>query len=393
MTHALEKGKCVTMGENKDNPNGKRVRQWADYNASQTAEKHQVLKLLSELCKGIQTPGPKSGKPPLDLREILFCLVFKVYIGRSSRRVNCDFREVRDQGYLTHVPHFNSVSKYLRCRALTPLLKGLIEQSSLPLARVEDCFAVDSTGLSTCRRRRMYDRHQRKFRLRREWVKLHAVCGVQTKVITCAEVSKNDVSDQSFFEYLIRQTAMHFRISEASADAGYHSASHQRLVLILGDIPYIAYKRNSTPYGTPKSTFWKEMLRLFKARHPDFMQHYFKRNNVESAFHMLKAKFGKHLKCKTWTGQVNEALCKVLCHNLCVLVHSIYELGLAPEFWENGSSVKKIRRRLKPLRRHPVPERLEHVFRRISLKKQPRTLSRSSKASLRAFRNRRRGTV
>jgi hypothetical protein len=32
------------------------------------------------------------------------------------------------------------------------------------------------------------------------------------------------------------------------------------------------------------------------------------------------------------TAQINELLCKALCHNLCVLIQSTYELGIEPEF-------------------------------------------------------------
>ena len=31
---------------------------------------------------------------------------------------------------------------------------------------------------------------------------------------------------------------------------------------------------------------------------------------------------------------VNELLCKVLCHNLCCLVQSVYELGIEATFWQ-----------------------------------------------------------
>jgi hypothetical protein len=31
--------------------------------------------------------------------------------------------------------------------------------------------------------------------------------------------------------------------------------------------------------------------------------------------------------------QVNEALCKILCHNICCLIQSIFELGIEPTFW------------------------------------------------------------
>ena len=48
---------------------------------------------------------------------------------------------------------------------------------------------------------------------------------------------------------------------------------------------------------------------------------------------MIKAKFGASVRSKTRTAQINEVLCKVICHNLCVLVQSIYELGIEPTFW------------------------------------------------------------
>ena len=34
-----------------------------------------------------------------------------------------------------------------------------------------------------------------------------------------------------------------------------------------------------------------------------------------------------------YLAQVNEIHCKFLCHNICVLIASIYELGIEPEFW------------------------------------------------------------
>ena len=33
------------------------------------------------------------------------------------------------------------------------------------------------------------------------------------------------------------------------------------------------------------------------------------------------------------TGQINEALLEVICHNIVVLVQSIYELEIEPVFW------------------------------------------------------------
>jgi hypothetical protein len=49
----------------------------------------------------------------------------------------------------------------------------------------------------------------------------------------------------------------------------------------------------------------------------------------------IKSKFGDAVRSKTPTAQVNEVLCKVLCHNVCVLIQSMYELGIQPTFGLN----------------------------------------------------------
>jgi hypothetical protein len=47
---------------------------------------------------------------------------------------------------------------------------------------------------------------------------------------------------------------------------------------------------------------------------------------------MIKGKFGDAVRSKSDIGQWNEVLCKVLCHNLCVLIQAIHELGIEPRF-------------------------------------------------------------
>jgi hypothetical protein len=47
---------------------------------------------------------------------------------------------------------------------------------------------------------------------------------------------------------------------------------------------------------------------------------------------MIKSKFGQRLRSKSLTAQINEALCKVLCHNLCVVIQSVHEQGIETAF-------------------------------------------------------------
>jgi len=43
-------------------------------------------------------------------------------------------------------------------------------------------------------------------------------------------------------------------------------------------------------------------------------------------------KFGDKLKSKGFTAQKNELLCKLVAHNIVVLIHEIHELGIKPQF-------------------------------------------------------------
>jgi transposase len=95
--------------------------------------------------------------------------------------------------------------------------------------------------------------------------------------------------------------------------------------------PYIDFRKNAKP--DRKCDAWTKMFHYYSMNRADFYQHYHKRSNVETTFSMIKAKFGGHLRSKTFTAQANEALCKILCHNLCCLIQSAYELGTEATFW------------------------------------------------------------
>ena len=46
----------------------------------------------------------------------------------------------------------------------------------------------------------------------------------------------------------------------------------------------------------------------------------------------MKRKFGDTIRSKSLTAQVNEALLKVLCHNLVCVIHEMHESGITPTF-------------------------------------------------------------
>jgi hypothetical protein len=75
------------------------------------------------------------------------------------------------------------------------------------------------------------------------------------------------------------------------------------------------------------------MYHYYHLRREDFLSHYHRRSNAESAFSMVKAKFREHVRSRTETAMKNEVLAKFLAHNLCVVHQSHLELGIETDFW------------------------------------------------------------
>lgn len=314
--------------------------EWSAYNAAQVNEKERVAAMLHELCAGIDNPPQGLGRPRLPISDSIFCAAMKVYSGVSGRRAMTDLRDFAAKGYIDRAPHYNSVFNALENPELTPLLRVLIEQSAAPLAALETDFAIDSSGFSTGEFMRWYSAKYGKEMTRAKWRKAHIQVGTPTNIVTAVEVTDCDTHDIHMFRPLFERTARRFKIVRVTADKAYSSARIYGLADQHGAQAYIPFKKRST--GRSPSTLatvrarnlWAKAYHLFMYQREEFLAHYHQRSNVETAFHMIKSKFGTSLRSKTPVAQVNEILCKILCHNLCCLVQSFYEFGVEAEFWK-----------------------------------------------------------
>ena len=312
------------------------TQEWTAYNQAQTHEQEHFVTLLRDLCNGIEQPEYRFGRPRLPLSDVVFGLVFKGYTTMSGRRFMSDFREAETKELVSKLPSFTSSFRYLENPDLTPLLKSLIEQSASPLKAVETDFAVDSSGFSTTTYARWFDHKYGKNRTRQTWVKTHLMCGVKTHVVTSVEATPYESADNKQLPALVSRTARTFSVNEVSADKAYSDRRNLHAVQAVGGTAFIPFKVNSTGMGGNHHKFdglWNSMWHFYNFNREAFLEHYHKRSNVETVFSMIKAKFGSSVRAKTPIAQVNEVLCKVLCHNICVLIQSIYELGLEPTFW------------------------------------------------------------
>ena len=130
----------------------------------------------------------------------------------------------------------------------------------------------------------------------------------------------------------MEQTAEYFDLLEVAADKAYLSRKHQMFVDGLGAVMFSSFKSNTVVPRLDDHSAWARMYHYFMADYNSRARHYHQHSNAETAIAMVKRLFGDSLYSRNVIAQCNELLCKVLAHNLRMIVHAMYEMGLDPEF-------------------------------------------------------------
>src|SRR5262249_8117271 len=167
---------------------------------------------------------------------------------------------------------------------------------------------------------------------RHEWVKLHIMCGTVTHAITSARVTSEGDSPQ--LPALLVDTMKHHDVREVSADKAYSSVDNHNALESFNVEAFIPYKVNAVV--NPKAPVWSRHLLEFTLNQERFLAHYHRRSNVETVFHMMKARFGASVASRLPTARANEVLARCIAHNLVCVTRAIFIAGLAPAFWQDA---------------------------------------------------------
>lgn len=314
----------------------KQYAQHPTYSKAQSVEMRLLDTLLRDLVSvvpNVPRVAESGGRPAIPLPEAIQCAILKTYSGLSGRRACGVYENVAERGILSRAPSYNVASRALNRPEATAVLYGLLRASAAPLAGLEEggVVAPDSTGVQTTsfggwREEKHGERRQKK------WLKVHAMVGTRTHVVIDARVLVSNSADSPQFAPLLRGTFdSGFRPSVTVADKGYLSRGNYTLASDLGAPAYIPFKSNSTEAGQG-SAAWRKAYHLFQANRDEFDRHYHKRSNVEAVFSAIKRKFGENIRSRTPVAQVNEILCKLIAYNLTVVVHEMFENGIAANF-------------------------------------------------------------
>jgi hypothetical protein len=301
---------------------------WSAYHAHQVNERRHFLSLLADLCAAIpdRAPSARGGRPAIPMRDAIFAAVMKVYSLTSARRFSGELAEAHEQGFIGQCPHFNSVLNVFDREDTTAILRGMIQRSAVPLAAVEQDFAVDSTGFATTSYTSWFDyKHGGIERKRAKFVKAHFATGVRTNVVTAVEIYGQHAADSPLLPALVNATAQTFKVREVSGDGAYAGGENYDAVAKLGGQLFTTFRADAT--GGVGGLFGKA-FHWFQFRKDEYLSHYHKRSNIEATVSMVKRKFGDAVKSKNELAQKNEVYAKFVSHNLCVLIAEMYAMGI-----------------------------------------------------------------
>jgi transposase len=319
--------------------------EWAAYNKAKTNEDLRFKELVIELAKGIpDNPTPKRGRKGFSQKERFILMAMREHYKGSLRKCESILKVLATENFIPNVPTYASISNFYGDEELTPLLEQLVKITALPALQVESVGAIDATGWSLRRYRSWREQKYGKLHVMREtlWVKLHIICGTLTHTIALAEVTPSNTADITMMQSMLSNCQKYFDMKEFVADKGYLSRDTIAFLSTLGIDAYIPFKSNSirNSKGVP---MWRQMFDYFQNDKERYMEHYHRRSNVETTFHMLKSRYGDYLTTKSFPANKNEVLMRVICHNVCVLIQESIELGIKVDFTacqEMGSVVK-----------------------------------------------------
>lgn len=205
-----------------------RKRNYAAYDAAQIAEERVFGPLLRGLVDHLEMPGIRTrpvGRPPKPLADQVFIAIRKVASTRSCRRQLGELEMDAEIGRLPRAPGYVASSRFLNNPASTDLLEKLVIASALPLAAIEQPFAIDSTGIQTTRFAGWADHKLRSSRTKlgpeapkmevgrvRRFVKAHALVGAKTHSVVCLKVTEEYGSDYPQFESLVPRPETESRV-------------------------------------------------------------------------------------------------------------------------------------------------------------------------------------
>jgi len=183
-------------------------------------------------------------------------------------------------------------------------------------------FAIDSTGIKVTNRGEWM---REKWRVRRGWIKVHAMIDIETDQILGLEVTDESVQDDPLFTPLLDQALQNCRkphpIHQVLGDGGYDRIHVFNTMEKRGIKSGIKTRENAATRstGSPyRAEYVRERVKYGVYREWADATGYGMRWKVEAVFSAVKRIFGESVSSSSPEGMMREAMMKFNCYNMLV---------------------------------------------------------------------------
>jgi len=242
----------------------------------------------------------------------LFMLVYKQFRKFTYKELLEDLSDnitLRAYLGLHKLPDYTTLVKFAK-RLPSKIFDKLMDAFSKLIEQPEK-VAIDGTGISLDNASPHYCKRIGKAYKKRPFLKLSVIVEIKYYLILQFKVRKKVRHDVIDAYPMVKKLAKNYQPEAFYGDRGYDAEKLFKLVFEeLGAYPLILQKRLDVPKHRRKGRYRKETIDVF-----DYGE-YLQRNKVETAFSILKRKFGFSIKSKDVKSQKVEAMCRIVAYNI-----------------------------------------------------------------------------
>lgn len=248
----------------------------------------------------------------------LFLLVYKQFRKFTYKELLEDLSDnitLRAYLGLNKLPEYTTLIKFAK-RLPNAIFDKLMTAFGKFIKQPEK-VAIDGTGISLDNASPHYCKRIGKKYHKRPFLKLSIIIEIELYMILQFKVRKKARHDLIDAYPMVKKLAKQYEPEVFYGDRGYDSEKLFRLVFEeLGAYPLILQKRLDVPKHRRKGKYRKETIDVF-----DYGE-YLQRNKVETAFSILKRKFGFSIRSKDIKNQKVEAMTRIIAYNIDRLLES-----------------------------------------------------------------------